>query len=254
LDDVKKKYTGVRLPNKTSVEQNQTPNMNTTSELRKSKGVPPESKDWRKSGVVTPPKHQQECGSCTLFALTAALESSMAIYKKKLDLDLSEQELLDCPKGSGVFKCSGNWPEDIYEYQKTVGQTSEKLYRYEAKEGFCRSGGKAKAGKVSAYYRAKEGDENAMKEFVGNYGPSSLIITISDEIVNYKSGVMNTPCKNTTLDHSVLAVGYGNENGRDYWIIKNSWGTAWGEGGYFKMARNAGNICRVADYVLVPQV
>jgi len=52
----------------------------------------------------------------------------------------------------------------------------------------------------------------------------------------------------------VLAVGYGNENGRDYWIIKNSWGTGWGEGGYFKIARNAGNICRVADYVLVPQV
>jgi len=72
--------------------------------------------------------------------------------------------------------------------------------------------------------------------------------------MNYKSGVMTTSCDKKTYDHSVLAVGYGtDDHGQDYWIVKNSWGTGWGDGGFIKMARNAGSMCRIADYVILPQ-
>jgi len=103
----------------------------------------------------------------------------MGIYKHTKNLDLSEQELVDCPTGNGVARCSGNWPEDIYEYQKNSGQTKESLYKYTAKEGSCQAAGKARYGRVRAYFRATEGNEDAMKEYVGIYGPSSVVITIN---------------------------------------------------------------------------
>jgi len=176
----------------------------------------------------------------------------MGLYKGKTGLDLSEQELLDCATGNGIAKCRGNWPEDVYEYQKK-GQTSEKNYPYEGKDSSCRAAGKAKDGQVTNYYKVTSGDEAMMKEYVGTYGAVSVVIEINDGFQNYKSGVMSQPCSNTKYDHSVLAVGYGNENGQDYWIVKNSWGTGWGDGGYIKMARNKGSLCRIADYSILPQ-
>lgn len=250
LDEVKAQYTGVLLPNSTDGFENQSPNL--PSRFRRDEA--PEAKDWREDNDVTPPKNQGQCGSCTLFAVTGAVESAMAISKGQKGLDLSEQELLDCPTGSGVGKCQGNWPEDIYEYQKKQGQTTEAAYKYEGKSGKCRAKGKQRSAKVKSYYKSTEGDENAMKELLGQYGPVSVVITINDEFKNYKEGVMNTPCSGNNFDHSVLAVGYGNENGEDYWIVKNSWGTRWGDGGFIKMARNADNICRIADYAILPTV
>jgi len=251
LEEVKEKYTGVIFPSKTRIVQDKSPNLKLPHKRSKRQNAPI-SRDWRLSGVVTPPKDQRDCGSCTIFALTGALESAMAIYRRNMNLDLSEQELLDCPTGAGVNRCNGNWPEDIYEYQRNQGQTSESLYQYQAKDGTCRAAGKPRFGKVQDYYRATKGSEAAMKDYVGNYGPSSVIITLDNGFMNYLGGVMNTPCASTTLDHSVLAVGYGSENGLDYWIIKNSWGTGWGDGGFIKMARNAGNMCQIADYVILP--
>jgi len=71
----------------------------------------------------------------------------------------------------------------------------------------------------------------------------------------YKSGVMNNTKCGTTLDHAVLAVGYGNESGQDYWLVKNSWGTSWGEAGYIKLAAVAGEgICGVQEGPLYPSV
>lgn len=94
----------------------------------------------------------------------------MALYKNVRDLDLSEQELLDCTSGSGVEHCGGNWPEPIFDYQKNTGQTTEANYRYTQRQGSCRSKGMSHDAKVSNYYRSGKGDENQMKEWVATFG------------------------------------------------------------------------------------
>jgi cathepsin L len=179
----------------------------------------------------------------------------MALYKGVKNLDLSEQELVDCPTGGGVGRCSGNWPEPIYDYQKSQGQVSEGNYPYQAKElGSCKkTNSMSQQAKVSNYYRTSKGDENMLKDWVYTYGAHSVVIEVNDAFQSYKSGVMDSPCSNTRYDHSVLLVGYGVENGKDYWLVKNSWNTWWGDKGYIKMARNKNNLCLIADYAILPQ-
>ena len=96
----------------------------------------------------------------------------------------------------------------------------------------------------------KSEDEGALQTAVANVGPISVAIDASTwSFHHYHSGVfVDRECGNgrRDLDHGVAAVGYGTENGQDYWIIKNSWGTNWGEAGYIKMARNHNNMCGVA--------
>jgi len=254
LEEVRSKYTGAILPNMTKrgLIEEATP-FRTPLGHRRTARAADAAKDWRNYGIVTPPKMQGQCGSCTDFAVTGGLESAMALYKGVKNLDLSEQELVDCPTGDGVGRCSGNWPEPIYDYMKSQGQTTEANYRYEGKEGSCRRGGKAAAGKVTNYFKTTKGDENMLKEWVSTYGVHSVVIEINSAFQGYKSGVMNSPCSNTRYDHSVLLVGYGNEGGQDFWIIKNSWDTNWGDKGYIKMGRNMGNLCLIADYAILPQ-
>jgi C1A family cysteine protease len=257
LDEVRAKYTGALVPNVTRrdlfLEETPTklPVLSLNHRLQARADA---SKDWRQYGVVTTPKNQGGCGSCTDFAVTGGLEAAMGLYKGVKNLDLSEQELVDCPTGNGVARCSGNWPEDIYDYQKNQGQTTEAQYPYEAKEGSCRASGKSKPARISNWYRApNSGDENQLKEWVSTYGPHSVVIEVNNAFQSYRGGVMDSPCSNTRYDHSVLVVGYGSENGKDFWIVKNSWGTGYGEKGYIRMARNKGNLCRIADYGILPQ-
>jgi len=215
----------------------------------------PDSMDWREFGAVTPPKDQGPCGSCILFACTAAVESAMAIQKNILDLDLSEQQLLDCPLGPGIGRCDGNDHGSMYDYMQEHWQVGESEYEYEAEEGTCRVEGKMEIAKVEEYFRAAEGVEDVMKYMIGKFGPSSATLIVNEGFQSYKSGIMNFPCDNDhqEVDHSVLVIGYGSERGHDYWIVKNSWGNGWGDGGFIKMTRNS-NICKIADDVILPFV
>ncbi|XP_055296407.1 procathepsin L-like isoform X2 [Sitodiplosis mosellana] len=194
----------------------------------------PEHVDWRDKGAVTEVKDQNPCGSCWAFAATGALESQHFIKTGKL-VPFSEQNLIDCSQSYGNEGCNGGWVDSAYKYIKdNVGINLEGCYPYEAKDNVCRYNPKSSATTIDGYMVIPEG--LAFRHL------SRGIYT-------------NENCSLLNLDHAVLAVGYGtDENGQDYYIVKNSWGESWGNNGYIKMARNKNNHCGIASVGIYPLV
>ncbi|KAI4876597.1 hypothetical protein NFI96_034276 [Prochilodus magdalenae] len=101
------------------------------------------------------------------------------------------------------------------------------------------------------------GNELILQRNVAKIGPVSVAIDTSRYTFQlYESGVYDDQfCSSTSLDHAVLVVGYGTESNRqDYWLVKNSWGTEWGDAGYIKMSRNKNNQCGIATFAVYPMV
>jgi len=93
-----------------------------------------------------------------------------------------------------------------------------------------------------------QGDEVELRHAIFEHGPVSVCYQVISDFRDYTTGVYQSDsCGSTTHDvnHAVLAVGFGTENGVDYWIVKNSWGAAWGDQGYFKIKRGV-NMCAIA--------
>eukprot|EP01135_Chromosphaera_perkinsii_P004762 Nk52_evm34s295 gene=Nk52_evmTU34s295 len=217
----------------------------------------PEHVDWRDKNVVIPPKNQGKCGSCWTFAAIAALESHHALRSNEL-IELSEQQILDCASNKyyGNMGCGGGTLDAAYAYVKDAGGVvTEQSYPYKMVQKECNPNPNAIAANISHWTDIPAGSEDGLKRALALHGPVAIAIHVSDHFKFYKSGVYheeNCPTGEEDLNHAVTAVGYGTENGKDYWLIKNSWGNSWGLGGYVKIARNAGNMCGVASMAVYP--
>ncbi|XAR64468.1 Chymopapain [Bertholletia excelsa] len=214
----------------------------------------PSSIDWRKKGAVTPVKDQGKCGSCWAFSAVVAVEGINKIKTNEL-ISLSEQELIDCEKDNEG--CNGGLMENAFEFIKnTGGLTAEDLYPYRAKDEKCdASKMNSPVVMIDGHENVPENDENALMKAVANQPVSVAIDAIGSDMQFYSEGVFTGHC-GTELDHGVAVVGYGTTlDGIKYWIVKNSWGTGWGEGGYIRMQRmidSEEGICGIAKEASYP--
>jgi hypothetical protein len=220
----------------------------------------PLSFDWRTKGVVTPVKNQRSCGSCWAFGAAAVIESAYAIAKGIL-VNLSESELIDCSHDFGNRGCCGGWFAAAFRYVIKNGLNSMETYsykwgttrceNYEWSPSDCKANKSAVVARISGFKYIKPYDEDAMLETLARIGPIVVTIDVEDSFRFYRSGIYyGTDC-DKTLNHNPVAVGWGSANDtlgiqRDYWLIKNSWGSNWGENGYIRMSRNRNNNCGIA--------
>ena len=221
----------------------------------------PTSLDWRVKGAVTSVKDQGQCGSCWSFSSTGAVEGAWAISKGTL-VDLSEQELVDCATGLsyGSHGCNGGQMEGAFKFVIENGQCSNSEYPYTS--GTTKTGGTCKkcsaVAQINTCYDVKPNDQISLKGAVAQQPVAVAISADTKLFQSYSSGVITSSSCYTSLDHGVLVVGYGTENGQDYWLVKNSWSSSWGENGYVKIARSSSNndpgICGIAMDPSFPSV
>jgi C1A family cysteine protease len=200
----------------------------------------PASVDWVSQGVVTPVKNQGDCGSCWAFSATGSTECNYAIATGKLN-SLSEQQLVDCSYAEGNDGCDGGLMDYAFEYiEKEGGLCTETEYPYTGVDGTCKA---TSCGTfydpIKTYSNVEADDETALETQTVSGCVSVAIEADQYAFQYYSSGVLTGTC-GTDLDHGVLVVGYGTDGDQDYWLVKNSWGTTWGEEGYVL-------ICRACD-------
>jgi len=205
----------------------------------------PKSVDWRTTGIVSAVKDQGHCGSCWAFASTSVIESHVA-KETGLLFDLSVQQMAMCAPNpdecGGTGGCAGATSEIGFDYvTKSKGLYQEYQYSYASYYGknydcAIPSTG-APVATINGYVYLPENNQTALMNAVAQVGPIAISVDAST-FSAYKSGIFNG-CnqKQPDINHAVVLVGYGSDNGQDYWLVRNSWSPAWGEQGYIRLAR-----------------
>jgi putative hemolysin len=206
--------------------------------------APPSSWDWRSAygqNWVTPVRNQGGCGSCWAFGAVASIEAAHNIeaWNPNLDLDLSEQFVVSYNSPCmSYWSCAGGWHDDVLEFARTNGIPDESCWPYTATDSACNpcANWASRLKRIDTW-----GDGNAyqyqnftaLKEALVKYGPVGVAMGIGSSYGGYWDGDIYRCTNDNGLNHVVLLVGY-NDAG-SYWIMKNSWGTGYGTGGYYKV-------------------
>ncbi len=217
--------------------------------------------DWRNvngQNYVSPVKNQGSCGSCWAFGTVAPLEAKLLISGGEL-ADLSEQYLVSC--NNNGWSCNGGWwAHDYHDNKKASGELEagsvlESIFPYTASNSACNP--------PHDHYQKIENwkyvgssfgvpSVEAIKTAITTYGPVAAAVCVGSAFTGYHSGIFSTDekyvCKTGQVNHAVVLVGW--DDATDTWIMKNSWGTGWGESGYMRIKRNVSNIGYAANYVV----
>lgn len=216
----------------------------------------PTSVDWRTKGAVTPVKDQGGCGSCWAFSAVAAMEGAVKLRTGKL-ISLSEQQLVDCDVHGEDQGCDGGNMDNAFQYIiKNGGLTTETEYPYTEGDGSCNTAMAANhAATINGYEDVPANNEAALMKAVANQPVSVAVETGSLGFQFYSRGVITKSCGNF-LDHAMTAIGYGTaSDGTKYWLMKNSWGSSWGEKGYARIKKDVADnegMCGVAKMPSYP--
>ncbi|KAI0238627.1 Counting factor associated protein D [Lamellibrachia satsuma] len=217
----------------------------------------PDHLNWWLHGAVNPVKDQGVCGSCWSFGTTGAVEGAYFMKTGRL-VRLSQQELMDCSWGEGNNACDGGEDFRAYQWIMRHGQATEADYgQYKGQDGYCNYKNVTPTAKMTGFVNVTSGDLEALRIAIAKQGPISVGMDASHKSLSfYANGVYYEPkCGRgiDQLDHSVLAIGYGTWKGQDYWLIRNSWSTYWGNDGYVLIARKDNNcgIATAATFVVM---
>lgn len=195
----------------------------------------PVSVDWRAHNAVTAIKDQGHCGGCWAFSTIVGIEGLYAIKNGSLKV-FSEQNLLDCSHLGPNSGCSGGDPQFAYNYTKGGIETDEE-YPFAGVDQKCMKNLSLPAFKIQGYAQVPPNDNLALAAAVARQPVSICIDGDQTDFLLYTGGIYQSPDCTTNLGHCLAIVGYGTEDGTDYWIVKNSYGTTWGEGGFIRMIK-----------------
>jgi cathepsin F len=210
----------------------------------------PQTFDWRTQNMVTPVKDQGQCGSCWAFSVTENIES---MYCKKNNMDctsfppLSPQEIVDCDTVDQG--CNGGDPPTAYAFVMSEGgMEDDSDYPYTAQDGTCNfQKNLVKVTITNWQYATSNSDETTMQSNLVSWGPLSICVD-AEPWQDYTGGVMMASDCSNSLDHCVQLVGYDTSSTQatPFWIVRNSWGTDWGENGYIRLQYGQ-DTCGCAD-------
>jgi len=205
----------------------------------------------------TPIRNQGGCGSCYAFSTMGAVEGNYVAGNRIRDTPvekvvLSTQQLVDCdynPNGGGNWGCNGGWMKHANDYLKTNSPMLDADYPYKAKLGTCiYDSNKTSPVKVKGYQTPRKANGGVFQ--VLKKGPLAQCINVQSAFYSYKSGFYAPTCT-SSCQHAIVLMGWGKEAGTPYWLARNSWGTSWGIGGYFKVKDtgiNNYNSCLICDH------
>ncbi|XP_026136705.1 cathepsin O [Carassius auratus] len=204
--------------------------------------------DWRDHGIVGPVRNQESCGGCWAFSVVEAIETVSAKDGGKLQ-QLSVQQVIDCSyENEG---CNGGSPVGALDWlaQTKLKLVNEAEYPFKDMAGICQFFPQSHAGVTVRNYSAYDfsGQEEVMKSVLVESGP---LVVIVDAISwqDYLGGIIQHHCSSHNANHAVLITGYDTTGEVPYWIVRNSWGTSWGDNGYAYI-RIGNDMCGIADNV-----
>jgi C1A family cysteine protease len=215
----------------------------------------PTSVDWRTEGAVNPVKDQGQCGSCWAFSAVSSTESRYKIAKGTL-YSLSEQQVVDCCDYGGSMGCNGGDEDQAMDYIRDKGIMLGKDYPYVAYDQDCAyDANKLTPVHPSSHTMVQANSAVALKTAIAS-GPVSVAIEADTTVFQfYTGGILNSKSCGTDLDHAVVAVGYGVDSVKgEFYIVRNSWGSSWGEKGYVRIAggKDGAGICGIQSDCAYP--
>jgi len=213
----------------------------------------PAGHDWREHGAVSDVKNQGSCGSCWAFSAMGNVEGQYYLKTKNM-VRFSEQQLVDCDKVDQG--CNGGLMEDAFKHLQGTGAMAEADYAYTGSDDDCKFDKTKVKANITGFKFAKSQNETEIAQMIFENGPVAVAINATP-LQFYFWGVFDPwfqwICDPAGLNHGVLIVGYGNNGSKDYWLVKNSWGSWWGESGYFRIVKGSG-ACGINTYVISADV